>query len=77
VYVLYKYLYGDETVAVPGGQDADSSLYASRGGGRRYFLFVNRTAHTRVSRVVKAVTASGDRLLRLTSYPHAVAVVEF
>jgi hypothetical protein len=77
VYVLYHYLYGSETVAVPGGQDADSSLYAARGGGKSYFLLINRTASTRVSRVVKATTASGDRLLRLTSYPHSIAVVEF
>jgi hypothetical protein len=77
VYVLYHYLYGDETVPVEGGQDADSSLYASRGGAERYFLLINRTADRRVSRVVKAVTADGERLLRLTVYPHSIAVVGF
>jgi hypothetical protein len=78
VYVLYKELYGDETVAVPSaGQDADASLYASRKDDRHFFLLINRTADRRVTRVVKATTASGDRLLKLTSYPHSVAVVEF
>jgi hypothetical protein len=74
VYVLYQYLYGTETVDVPGGQDADSSIYAARGNGRSYLLLINRTAHTRVTRVVQATTASGDRL---TAYPHSLAVVEF
>ncbi len=77
VYLLYAYVYGDETVPVDGGQDQDASLYASRAGGRSYFLLINRTAGTRVSRVVKAVTAGGERLLKLTAYPHSIAVVGF
>jgi hypothetical protein len=77
VYLMYRYLYGDETVAVPGGRDADWSIYASRGGGKSFFLLINRTESTTVTRVVKATTEAGDRLLRLTLAPHSLSIVSF
>ncbi|WP_437304320.1 hypothetical protein [Sorangium sp. So ce388] len=77
VSLIYRELYGSETVPVPGGQEADFSIYAARKGEKSYFLLINRTANRSVSRVVKAKTAGGEKLLRLTSYPHSLAVVEF
>jgi hypothetical protein len=88
VYLMYKHLYGDETVAVPDGRQADWSIYASRassashdpgssGGKQSFLLLINRTAATEVTRVVKVTTAAGDKLLRLTLHPHSLAIVSF
>jgi hypothetical protein len=79
VYVLYKYLYGDEVVAVPGGQNDDWSIYAARsqGGATNHLMLINRTADKTLTRVVQATTAQGTRQLRLTLYPHSVSVVSF
>jgi hypothetical protein len=88
VYLMYKYLYGNETVAVPGGHQPEWSIYASRAsgasgasqaasGGNSYLMLINRTAATEVTRVVKVSTASGGRLLRLTLHPHSLAIVSF
>jgi hypothetical protein len=77
VYLMYKYLYGNETVAVPDGRQPDWSIYAARGGGKSFLLLINRTAATEVTRVVKATTTDGDRLLRLTLHPHSLAIVSF
>lgn len=54
VYVLYKYLYGDEIVAVPGGQNDDWSIYAARsqGGATNHLMLINRTADKTLTRVV-------------------------
>jgi hypothetical protein len=30
VYLMYKHLYGDQSIAVPGGRSADWSIYAAR-----------------------------------------------
>jgi hypothetical protein len=78
VYLMYKYLYGNETVAVPGGHQPDWSIYASRAsGGKSYLMLINRTAATELTRVVKVTAASGERLLRLTLHPHSLAIVSF
>ncbi|WP_437548017.1 hypothetical protein WME97_48430 [Sorangium sp. So ce367] len=77
VSLIYRELYGSETVPVPGGQEAGFSIYAARKAERSYFLLINRTTNRSVSRVVKVKTAGGEKLLRLTSYPHSLAVVEF
>jgi hypothetical protein len=85
VYLMYKHLYGDETVAVPGGRQTDWSIYASRTSGapsapsgpRSFLLLINRTAATELTRVVKVTTAAGQRLLRLTLHPHSLAIVSF
>ena len=77
VYLMYKHLYGNETIAVVGGQQADWSIYASRNGSKNYLMLINRTAATAVMRVLKVVTAAGDRLLRITLNPHSVSIVAF
>jgi hypothetical protein len=77
VYLMYKYLYGDETVAVPHGRQDDWSIYASRGGSRSYLLLINRTESTSIARVVKVTTAAGEKLLRLTAHPHSLSIVSF
>jgi len=85
VYLMYKYLYGNETVAVENGHQTDWSIYASRASrasqpassGNSYLMLINRTAATEVTRVVKVSTASGGRLLRLTLHPHSLAIVSF
>lgn len=77
VYLMYKHLYGNETVAVPGGQQQDWSIYASRDSSRNYLQLINRTADTQVQQVVKVVTGAGNRLLRLTLMPHSVSIVAF
>jgi len=77
VYLMYKHLYGNETVTVAGGQQPDWSIYASRDSSKNYLLLINRTADTQVSRVVKVVTTAGDRWLRLTLMPHSVSIVAF
>jgi hypothetical protein len=79
VYLMYKYLYGNETIAVSDGRHADESIYASRAalGGKSYLMLINRTAATELTRVVKVSTTSGERLLRLTLHPHSLAIVSF
>jgi len=77
IYLMYKHLYGNETVPVAGGQQADWSVYASRDNSKNYLLLINRTADKQIVRVVKAVTQAGERLLRLTLNPHSVSVVAF
>jgi hypothetical protein len=79
VYLMYKHLYGDETVAVADGRRSEWSIYASRasGTGRSYLMLINRTPATEVTRVVKVTTTAGDRLLRLTLHPHSLAIVSF
>jgi hypothetical protein len=77
VYLLYKHLYGDETVPVPHGRQPDWSIYASRSAGKSYLLLINRTASSTVTRVVQVTTAAGQRLLRLTLAPHALSIVAF
>jgi len=77
VYLMYKHLYGDETVAVPDGRQAEASIYASRRGGTCFVMLINRTAASELTRVVKVTTAAGERLLRLTLHPHSLAIVEF
>ena len=77
VYLMYKYLYGNETIAVTGGQQADWSIYASRDSSKNYLLLINRTATTQLMRVVKLITAAGDRLLRLTLNAHSASIVAF
>jgi hypothetical protein len=74
---MYKHLYGNETIAVAGGQQADWSIYASRNGSKNYLMLINRTAATAVMRVLKVVTAAGDRLLRIALNPHSVSIVAF
>jgi hypothetical protein len=77
VYLMYKHLYGNETITVAGGQQADWSIYASRNGSKDYLMLINRTAATTVMRVLKVVTTAGDRLLRITLNPHSVSIVTF
>lgn len=79
VYLMYKHLYGDETIAVPDGRRPEWSIYASRASrtGKSYLMLINRTPATEVTRVVKVTTAAGDRLLRLTLQPHSLAIVSF
>jgi hypothetical protein len=77
VYLMYKYLYGDETVPVDGGINADWSIFAARGGDRSSLMLINRSESTTVTRVVKAKTATGERLLRLTLAPHSLSIVSF
>jgi hypothetical protein len=77
VYLLYKHLYGNLTVPVPGGRQPSWSIYASRDATTHYLLLINRDADTRVSRAVKTITESGEKLLRLTLQPHSVSVVAF
>jgi hypothetical protein len=77
VYLMYKHLYGNETVPVANGRTADGSVYAARGGGKNFLLLINRTAATELTRVVKVTTAKGERLLRLTLHPHSLAIVSF
>lgn len=79
VYLMYKHLYGDQTVAVPGGRQADWSIYAARASnsGKRYLMLINRTPATEISRLVKVATTAGERMLRLTLHPHSLAIVSF
>jgi hypothetical protein len=85
VYLMYKYLYGDEIVAVPDGRQADWSICASRasrasgasGGGKNFLMLINRTAATEVTRILKVTTTAGEKLLRLTLHPHSLAIVSF
>ena len=77
VYLMYKHLYGDQTVAVPDGRQADWSIYAARAGATSFLMLINRTAATEVTRVVKVTTAAGQRLLRLTLHAHSLAIVSF
>jgi hypothetical protein len=77
VYLIYKYLYGDQIVPVPGGQNDDWSLYAAKDEEQSYLMLLNRTAGTTITKTVEARTASGTRLLRLTLHPHSVTVVAF
>ena len=69
----------NQIVAVPGGQNDDWSIYASRSqdGTANYLMLINRTAATTITRVVAATTLQGTRQLALTLYPHSVAVVGF
>jgi len=71
------HLYGNETVAVAGGQQADWSIYASRASSKNYLMLINRTADTAVTRVLKVVTTAGNRLLRVTLNPHSVSIIAF
>jgi hypothetical protein len=79
VYLMYKHLYGDQSIAVPGGRSADWSIYAARASatGRSYLLLINRTAATELTRVVKITTTTGDRRVRLTLHPHSLTIVSF
>ncbi len=38
VYLLYRHLYGDRIVEVPGGQSDDWSVYASKDDSRSYLM---------------------------------------
>jgi hypothetical protein len=78
LYVMYKHLYGDQVVSVPGGQTDDASIWASRSAdGTSHLMLVNRTADRTLTRTVAATTAAGTRTLRLTLHPHSVAIVSF
>jgi hypothetical protein len=77
VYLMYKYLYGEETVPVANGVDRDWSIYASRSAGKSYLLLVNRTEETTVTRVVHVTSPAGQKLLRLTLHPHSLAIVSW
>jgi hypothetical protein len=77
VYLIYKYLYGDEVVTVADGQNDDWSLYAAKDAERSYLMLLNRTAGTTITKTVEVRTAAGTRLLRLTFQPHSVSVVSF
>lgn len=77
VYVLYRYLYGDQAVAVSGGRHGEWSIHAARDADRSYLMLVNRTASTTYTPVVAVRTAAGDRQLRLTLYPHSLSIVSF
>ena len=77
VYLMYKYLYGDEIVSVPGGQNDDWSVYASKDAARNYLMLINRTACKTITRTVDVTTTAGKRQLRLALYPHSVSIVSF
>jgi hypothetical protein len=78
LYVMYKYLYGDRIVPVPEGQSDDWSIYAALStSGADHLMLINRTADQTITKVVTAKVASGTRTLRLTLYPHSVAIVSF
>ncbi len=77
VYLLYRYLYGDRIVPVAGGRHADWSIHASSDASRSYLMAVNRTADTTFTPVLAVKTATGDRQLRLTLYPHSLSIVSF
>lgn len=79
VYLMLEHLYGDQTVAVPNGRQAEWSIHAARATttGRSYLMLINRTAATEVTRVARITTAAGERLLRLTLHPHSLAIVSF
>jgi hypothetical protein len=78
VYLMYKHLYGNETIAVAGGQQPDWSIYASRDSAKKnYLMFINRTPATSLRRVLRVVTTAGERLLRFTLEPHSVSIVAF
>ncbi|WP_437940361.1 hypothetical protein [Sorangium sp. So ce341] len=38
---IHREFYGSETVPVPGGQEADFSIYAARKGEKSYFLLIH------------------------------------
>ena len=76
-YLIYKHLYGNETLAVAGGRQTDWSIYASRDSSKNYLMLINRTASTTLRRVLSVVTSEGERLLRVTLEPHSVSVVAF
>lgn len=79
VYLMLEHLYGDQTVAVPDGRQAEWSIHAARATstGRSYLMLINRTAASEVTRVARIKTAPGERLLRLTLHPHSLAIVSF
>jgi hypothetical protein len=77
VYLMYKHLYGDQIVAVPGGQNDDWSIYASRDDARSYLMLINRTQGTAITKTAGVTTTLGRRQLRLTLHPHSVAIVSF
>jgi hypothetical protein len=77
VYLMYKYFYGDHIVRVPGGQNPDWSVYASRDQTRSYLMLINRSPSTRFTKVVAVKTAAGEKQLRLTIHPHSVSIVAF
>jgi hypothetical protein len=77
VYLIYKYLWGDTIVSVPGGQGDDFSLYASKGKDYHYLMLINRTEGETILKTVRVTTENGERLLRLTSHPHSVGIVRF
>jgi hypothetical protein len=77
VHLIYNYLYGDQIVEVPGAQTDDWSIYAAKNESRCYFMLVNRSPTATFEKVVNVTTAEGRRRLRLTLYPHSLAVVSF
>ena len=77
VYLMYKYFYGDEIVSVPGGQNDDWSIYASKDTASSHLMLINRTACKTITKTVDVTTAAGKRQLRLTLYPHSVSIVSF
>jgi hypothetical protein len=77
VYFMYAHLYGDQIVAVPGGQSDDWSIYASKDSARGYLMLINRTAGTTIVKTAEVTTAAGRRRLRLTLQPRSVSIVSF
>jgi hypothetical protein len=77
VYLMYKHLYGDQVVSVPGGQMDEWSIYASRDDARSYLMLINRSPSVTFTKVVAATTAGGQKRLALTLYPHSVSIVSF
>lgn len=79
VHLMYRWLYGDEIVPVPGGQQDDWSIYAARSQatGERHLMLINRTASSTFTKVVEVTTPEGKKLLGLTLHPHSVAIVTF
>jgi hypothetical protein len=79
VHLMYRHLYGDQIVSVPGGQGDDWSIYASRSQttGKHHLMLINRTASWTITKVVEVTTEQGKRLLVLTLHPHSVSIVTF
>lgn len=77
VYLMYKYLYGNQIVSVPGGQNADWSIYASSDVSKNYLMLINRTESAEFTKVVEVKTAAGVKQLELILHPHSIAIVGF
>ena len=77
VYFLYKHLWGKESAQISGNNRTDNlSVYASKDGDKNYLMLINRTADQTLTKLVRVVTASGEKTLRLSSPAHSITVIQ-